>query len=230
MKKVALALLVVLAISSVSFAGWMPFITEVDNGNPNYVTFIVGLSVDDVNGITSVSDISVTGGYVVQYEKFDMDNEVFLTTPGPFSSTASAYLFDTHLLDLSQYGTGVTAAGDGWAETNDETLSELTTSSYQKYGFGDLVLANGPSTLAINNPVAGLNRIDFLQICLPVGGYALVTGLYTNETDANNQVPMVPFSFPPGALTPPWYQPEPGTVVLLICGGLCLAGIRPRRK
>ena len=219
MKKVALALLVVLAISSVSFAGYLPTVVEVDNGNPNYVTYTVGLSVDDVNGITSVSDISVTGGYVVQYEKFDMDNEVFLTTPGPFSSTASAYFFDTHILDLTQYGTGVTQAGDGWAESNDETLGELTTSSLRKYGYGDLVLANDPSTLAINNPIAGLSQIDFVQVCLPVGQKATVAGLYTNEIDANNKVPMVPFSFIVGV-------PEPSTIVMLVLGALCLLGIR----
>ena len=102
MKRMLLALLVVLTVSSVSLAGWTPVITKVDNGNPNYYTLIVGLSVDDANGISSISDVTVTGK-CVQYKKFDIDNEVFLTTPGPFTSTAPAYLFDTHLLDLSVY-------------------------------------------------------------------------------------------------------------------------------
>ena len=222
MKKVALALLVVLTVASVSFAGWTPTgnVVPIDNGNPNFNTYIVGLSVDGVNGITSVSDVTVTGGNVVQYKKYDMDNEVFLTTPGPFTSTADAYLFDTHMLDLSVYGEGVTAAGDGWAETNDESLTgDLTTSSFRKYGLGDLVLANDPSTLAVNNAIDNLNQIDFVQVCIPAGTSALVTGLYTNTVDADAGVAMVPFEFTVGI-------PEPSTIVMLVLGALCLLGIR----
>ena len=209
MKKVALALLVVLTVASVSFAGWTPIgnLVPVDNGNALLDTYIVGLQVDDEGGISSISDISVTG---------DVCQVFFGGAAATPDMTFAAYLganaaFDTHLLDLASYGDGITKVGGGWTETQDG--SDPGQLGVAGAGIGDLVLLADATTIAINNAPSTLTSIEFLQVVVPAGGSAVVKGLYTNATAANAGTPMVPFEFS---------VPEPSTIVMLVLGALCL--------
>lgn len=214
MKKVALALLVVLTISSVSFAGWVPVITRVDTGSTTVATFTVGLQVDDANGITSVSDVSILDAVQVSAMGQPTADWKFLAFLGDNAK------YDTHLLDLSSYGTGIQEAGNGWTETNDGSNPAGIGAGC---GMGDISIKSDASTVAIKNPPVGLNMIEFAQVVIPMDGLATVSGLYTNPVDAQAQVAMVPFSFTVAV-------PEPSTIVMLVLGALCLVGARLRRK
>ena len=216
MRKILLALLVVFTTAGVSFAGCMPTIVEIPNGNSLVKTFIVGLQVDDEGGISSISDLTVKGPCA---QLFFGD-----VVPTPDMTYASFLgenaILDTHILNttLASYGDGITVVGAGWTETCDDS----DPAGVGAGGVGSLVLVNGPTTIAINSAPADLDAIEFAQVVVPVGGRVTISGLYTSAIAANAGLPMVPFSF-----TVP--VPEPSTVVLLICSVMGLVGFRRRK-
>ena len=216
MRKILLALLVVFTITGVSFAGWMPTIVEIPNGNSLVNTFIVGLQVDDEGGITSISDVTITG---------DVCQVFYGGTAATTGIRNFGYdpnqVFDTHFLDLGIYGDCFIVVGSGWTETQDG--SDPAGLGIRGTGIGDLVLVSDATTIAIVGAPDDLDAIEFAQVVVPVGGRATVSGLYTNPIAADAGIPMVPFSF-----TVP--VPEPSTVVLLICSIMGLAGFRFRRR
>ena len=230
MKKMLFAFAVVLTATSLAFADYASVITEVDNGNPDFQTFIVGLQVDDEGGITMISDIDVTGPSIVQmkyYVGFPVND--WSSTTGPLSSSATAFLFDTHILDLVDYsitGEGLEINGTGWSEDNDSSLTtELGgTLGQLEYGIGDLYLTDpGSSTMvAIKAPVPNLNMVDFIQVCVPTGSDAIITGSYSNANRYVEGLPSLPFTV--------HLVPEPSTIVMFVMGLLCLVGYRLRRK
>ena len=218
MRKILLALLVVFTATGVSFAGWMPTIVEIPNGNSLVNTFIVGLQVDDEGGITGISDITITGDVCQVF--------YFGTMPSPEPSSYAFFdpnqVFDTHLLNLGIYGDYFIKVGSGWTETQDG--SDPAGLGIIGTGIGDLVLVSDATTIAIVGAPDDLDAIEFAQVVVPVGGRATVSGLYTNPIAADAGIPMVPFSF-----TVP--VPEPSAVVLLICSCVIgLVGFRFRRR
>ena len=210
-------MLVTFSVVGVSFAGWLPTVRSVDNGNSLVDTFIVGLQVDDEGGITAIGDITITGDVC----------QVFCcgTIPTPELSDITYcdqnQVFDTHLFYLGTYGDGVTRVGSGWTETQDG--SDPAGLGIIGTGIGDLVLVSDATMIAINNAPADLDAIEFAQVVVPAGGRANISGLYTSVLAVEAGLPMVPFAFTVSV-------PEPSAVVLLICSVMGLVGFRFRRR
>ena len=234
MRKELFSLLVTLLISTPVFADWLPIgLTPIDNGNPDFETYQVGLRVDDPNGISMVSDMSITGDIVqVWFEQTGVMMPTVLKGLGAFVPSVSnvpEMIFDTRILDLSCYGTGIELlGGDGWTETNDGSLPDLIDpnspfASYLYCGFGELVLANDPTELRVKGNLPDLDEIVFAQVVVPTGKVATISGFYSNALDDAQGNPHVPFAFTVGTV------PEPSTFVMFILGVLCSFGFRRRR-
>ena len=224
MKKLLLLLIAILFSTSTAFAEYTPIIRQVENGCPGLDTYIVGLTVDDPGGITSVSDMNIESG-VHQLTLFD-------TVKTPYSDPiipviiGNAALLDTcFLLDtLGSYGNGCNEMGGGYTESHDGSDPYNITaynSAITSAGIGNFEVAIYKTTAAIKNPPEDLNSVEFMQIVVPHGGTATLTGLYTNTWYAERALPMIPFTIT---------VPEPSTMALLLLSCLCLAGIRLRKK
>ena len=77
---------------------------------------------------------------------------------------------------------------------------------------------------AIRNAFYDVNSVEFMQIVVPYGGTATLTGRYTNLLQAEQGLPMFPFSITVVGV------PEPSTLVLLVLSGLCFLGFRMRKN
>ena len=103
MRKMLLTLIAVFSIANLSLADYLPTLRQIDNGNPNVLTYIVGLESCDVGGISAIANINVTGdvcqvGIAGVVPTPDMTYVSFLQDKADL---------DTHLLDLSHLGTGI---------------------------------------------------------------------------------------------------------------------------
>ena len=230
MKKVVLALLVVLTAASVSFAGYTPIITEIDNGVEGYYTFQLGIHDVGTGGVSSISDLYIDGApvnLVWRYGGYDPTP----TYVKAAALTAGQKLLDTYLLDMSSYGTGVALNGSGVNEalvTGDHT--DMTVGSAGDWGMdlpgegypGD-GSGTGIGTYAIQNPTAGLNDVMFMQVCVAEADLpnVVIHGKYTNPTVAGAGGAMMPFEIN--------FVPEPSTIIMLVMGALCLVGLRRRK-
>jgi hypothetical protein len=146
-----------LTISSVSFAGWVPVgntpADKIDSGNVNFETYLVGLSVDGVNGISSISDISVskcTGPFVwneakkVYYVELDLSGQWI----------APGYAWDSGgpLCDFS-----ISSKGGSWNSVNDWSFADWDatyTNGSRKYA-PNVPIYEGSTLLAGTEPANG---------------------------------------------------------------------------
>lgn len=224
MKKITLGLALFALISSIAFADYVPTIRLVENGCPNLDTYIVGLTVDDLGGISSVSDINIEDG-VHQITLFETlttpyDNQIVNVLLGDVALLDTCFLTDT----LGSYGNGVNEAGGGYTESHDgsDPCNLVANSPFiTSAGIGNFEVAAYKTTAAIRNPIEGLKSVEFMRVVVPHGQKATLTGYYTNIELASAALPMVPFTIT---------IPEPSTLALLLLGGLCLIASRWCRR
>ena len=223
MKRIVLLLLVVLWMESTASADYIPVIREVENGCPGLCTYVVGLTVDDQGGIDSLTNLDIQGGVhqlTLLGEDTPREGPVLLSTVGDLALLDTHDLFDTM---SSLCGTGLGWAGLGYMETHDGSDPYSIVSLHSRItaaGIGDYKVASDPTTVALCNPIDNLYSIEFMQIVVPQGGEATLTGLYTNTWATSRRIPMVPFSITVVGV------PEPSTLVLLVLSGLCFLGTR----
>lgn len=242
MKKVVLALMVVLTVTGVSFAGYRIdaqdvgdgniVITEVDNGMEDVMTYLIGIH-NNTDGVSSISDI-ILDGQVCQAYGYNgyAPTPTFAEVIGT-NLTAADALLDSHLLNIGALST----TGQGMSQEGSvvyESASVLPTVPGVTLGDIGMDIAtavpddgsgSGIGTYAVKNPMAGLNDMEFIQLVLPVDATVTLSGRYTNPVIAGAGGAMLPFS-----VTFTAEVPEPSTIIMLVLGALCLVGFRFRRK
>ena len=207
MRKFTLFIVIVLLASSTAFADYIPTIRPVENGCPDLDTYIVGLAVDDQGGITSISDLNIEGG-VYQLTLFDTlatpyEHSVISAIPGDAALLDTCFLKDT----LGSYGSGCDEAGGGYTESHDGSDPYNIVDYHEAIvsaGIGNFEVADYKTTVAIRNPVEGLDCVEFMQIVVPHGATATLTGYYTNPWYAERALPMIPFSITVTPSRVPW--------------------------
>lgn len=215
MRKVtlALAVLAVVAMASTSFAGTMMY-------SYGDVVFTVsetpGFAYEGLDSYlvqTTGTNAFVTPVIEGTVHQANMKYAAVTPSgfPGDLMGMPEPLAVDTHFGFLQ--GDAIVVPGGSIVETNDgEAISAYPPFTY---GFGTFATVNYNFTFAGAGVLDGL---DFMQVVIPKGTTVYLTG---SCVDVANTV-SYDFSVPVGI-------PEPGTVIMLIAGALCLAVARFRK-
>jgi hypothetical protein len=205
--KIALALVVVLAMAGTTFAGITMTVVQQADPAPGLQSWLVKI----YGAPQAFKDVNILGNMVHQANKYGDGLDMPTCFIDEVPSGGSERTCDTHFMFEM---TGV-MLGDYW-ETNDTSNPAGLTPDDSKYqfGMGDFVFDTGTG-FSVRDPLA--EGADFMQVVLEEGTVVLLS-FWTpvNEVDTL-------FEQPVGI-------PEPGTVVMLIAGALCLVVIRFRKK
>ena len=203
-----LALLVVLALASPSFAGiWLNW-TPLPEPAPGLTAFMVS-AVDDGGALTTVSDISIDG----------LVNNVWDYTNTPTTSiencTGLAWVPAWTAMDTHAVYTGddlISSLGDPLVETNGggTVLSGPFPGYDGTMGLGTFGQISG--TIAFE----ATTRFDLVQLVLPAGTNVWFNARLVADGVAYERRILVP------------NLPEPSMLVLLLMGAMCLVGCRRR--
>jgi len=224
MRKVtmALALLAVVAMAGTSFAGTvfnygdMEVIVEKNEAftYANLDSYMV-----KIGGAAAFGNISIAG-IVSQSTKFELlwdeeleiEYEAPVATPWNISMPTAHKAVDTHFM----FGAADVAAipGTTFSETNDKSNPAGVSVVASYYAGLGTFSSNAGAGIAFGAPLAA--GTDFMQVVVPTG-----STVYLNMLTPINGVD-TPVAIPVGI-------PEPGTVMLLIAGALCLAVARFRK-
>jgi len=208
--KMVLAMVAILAMASTSFAGVT--IAVLENASP-----AEGLSSYNVlvGGAQAFADVNIAGG-VVQSNMFQMDwdtmEEEVVPTVWLAGMPTAFKAIDTHYLFAMP---GIVVPGAVFTETNDKSNQGGIAPAYGYYaGLGTFGCEPG-SGFALAAPLA--DNSPFLQVVIPTGS-SVVLSFMAPVDGVDTQ-----FSQVIGV-------PEPGTIMLVIAGALCLLVARYRRK
>ncbi|NLE37808.1 MAG: PEP-CTERM sorting domain-containing protein [Pirellulaceae bacterium] len=225
MKNVALTLVAVLAMVSVSMA------QTYDIGGGLSIT--VGAPVALEGNLVSYT---LTGNGVTGWQGLVIEGSVHQVHPTwvattPFSDsytmmggTAAAMVYDTHIIRYADFTE--TGAGVPITETCDGTTTGVDTSGFgtlTKLGMGTFAMAPLHAIgVASATPPA---NVDFMQVVIPVGDLVYLKGIAGGLVEGVAREYQITAENPNGIAIG---VPEPGTIMLLLSGVLCLMGIRRR--
>lgn len=220
MKYVALTLVAVLAMASVSMAALTINVSDpVDLDDPNNVLEAYTVNVKGANMFLFVQ----IDGLVHQMNR-STNASLWRNSLDANDDSGLAKLYDTHFLFNS---TDVVLAVAGGTETNDQSnpgglplpFPNDDVSNVNRAGMGTFNMGLAEWGSALIDMEVGC---DLIQIVLPKG---LEVGVTLRGQADGGQGPM-DFSVVVGG--PGTVIPEPGTIMLLLTGVLCLVGIRRR--
>ncbi|MBN2292577.1 MAG: PEP-CTERM sorting domain-containing protein [Pirellulales bacterium] len=213
--KTLLALAAVLAMAGTAFADWSITVSQNPSPAPGLASYKV-----HTTGLNAFQELSITD--VHQSNAVNWGAVVPTTFLSDFQTGAPAVLsdIDTHLLLIRD---DILSSGTSDSETNDESdPSNSVDAGWVPWqgGLGDFSVA-GAFTMKGLDCMSGM---DLMQVVIPAGTTVYLFGKITSP-----EMTMYDLA-EQGGIEIGGPVPEPGTMLMVLAGILCLMGVRSRKQ